>query len=88
MIDAAVAEAMGIAHNEAEDLLNGVVSPGIAHAIGVPHEQVRAYVDTGSTSALMAERLGVSMETAAEDMGIRLGKKGRIGLVAGLLLPR
>ena len=88
MIDATVAEAMGIPHNEAEDLLNGLMSPGIAQAIGVPQDQLRAYVDTGSASSLMAERLGVPMESAMEDLGIRLGKKGRIGLVAGLLFPR
>ena len=88
MIDATVAEAMGIHHNEAEDLLNGLVSPGIAQAIGVPQEQVRAYVDTGSASSLMAERLGVQMESAVEDLGMRLSKKGRIGLIAGLLFPR
>lgn len=88
MIDAAVAQAMGIPHNEAEDLLNGFVSPGIAQAVGVPHEQVRAYVDTGSVSSLLADRLGVPTESAVEDMGMRLSKKGRIGLIAGLLFPR
>jgi hypothetical protein len=88
MIDAAVAEAMGIPHNEAEDLLNGLVSPAIAHAVGVPQEQVRAYIETGATSNLLAERLGVPMESAVEELGTRLSKKGRIGLIAGLLFPR
>lgn len=88
MIDATVAEAMGIPHNEAEDLLNGLVSSGIAHAIGVPQEQLRAYIDTGSASNLLAERLGVPMDSAVEELGTRLSRKGRIGLIAGLLFPR
>jgi hypothetical protein len=46
---------------------------------------IESYINSGSAAAVLAERLGVNM-LAAEDLGARLGREGRIGLIFGLLL--
>lgn len=48
-------------------------------------EYVESYINPGSAAAVLAEHFGVNM-LAAEDLGVRLGREGRIGLIFGLLL--
>ncbi len=86
MVDAGIAETMGLTVTDADDLVNGRASASVADAFGVPIVHVQSYIDTGATTAVFAERLGLQLE-AAEDLGIRLGKRGRIGLIIGRLLP-
>ena len=86
MVDTGIAETMGLTVTDADDLVNGRASSSVADAFGVPIVHVQSYIDTGTTTAVFAERLGLQL-AAAEDLGIRLGKRGRIGLIIGRLLP-
>jgi hypothetical protein len=85
MVDAGIAETMGLTAADAENLINGHALPSVADAFGVPLLHLQSYIDTGSVTQVFAERLGQQVD-AAEDLGIRLGKRGRIGLIMGRLL--
>jgi len=85
MVDAGVAEVMRLTVTDAECLLNGHACASVAEALGVQAIHLQAFLDTGSATTELAERLGMQPE-AVEDVGIRLTKKGRIGLIVGELL--
>ncbi|HUB18791.1 MAG TPA: hypothetical protein VL990_09165 [Acidobacteriaceae bacterium] len=87
MVDAGVAAIMHVSVTDAECLVNGHVCGGVAEALGVQAVHVQAFLDTGSALPIFAERVGMT-PAAAEDLGMRLGKKGRIGLILGMLLER
>jgi hypothetical protein len=85
MIDPVVAEALGIERADAENLLNGFASPSVADALGVPLVNLQPYLDIGVVAVVFADRLGIPSE-AVEDFMTRLTKKGRVGLLFGMLL--
>jgi hypothetical protein len=85
MVDAGFAEIMRIDRADAESLLNGYACASVADALGLRAVQLQSFIATGSATVALAERLGMQVQ-AAEDFGIRLGKKGRIGLIVGMLL--
>ena len=85
MIHAVVAESAGVTLGDLDSLLTGRVYASIADKLGIPMGYIESYIGSGSAAAVLAERLGVNM-LAAEDLGARLGREGRIGLIFGLLL--
>lgn len=85
MVDAGIAEIMKLNRADAESLLNGYACASVADALALQTIQLQSFIDTGSATAAVAERLGMQVD-GAENLGIRLGKKGRIGLVAGMLV--
>lgn len=85
MIHAAIAETAGVTLGDLDSLLTGRVYASIADKLGIPMGYVESYISSGSAAAVLAERLGVNM-LAAEDLGARLGREGRIGLIFGMLL--
>ena len=85
MIHADVAESAGVVLGDLDSLLNGRVYASIADKLGIPMGYIESYINSGSAAAVLAERFGVNM-LAAEDLGARLGREGRIGLIFGLLL--
>ena len=85
MIHAAVAERAGVTLGDLDSLLTGRVYASIANKLGVPMGYLESYINSGSAAAVLAECLGVNM-LAAEDLGARLGRGGRIGLIFGVLL--
>ena len=85
MIHAVVADSAGVTLGDLDSLLTGRVYASIADKLGIPMGYVESYISSGSAAAVLAERLGVNM-LAAEDLGARLGREGRIGLIFGLLL--
>jgi hypothetical protein len=87
MVDAGIARMMRVSTTDAECLLNGHACPSVAETLGAPAIHIQAYVDTGQAAVIFAEKLGVDPE-AVEDLGMRLGKKGRIGLIIGMMMAR
>jgi hypothetical protein len=85
MIHAVVAESAGVILGDLDSLLTGHVYASIADKLDIPMGYLESYINSGSAAAVLAERLGVNM-LAAEDLGARLGREGRIGLIFGLLL--
>lgn len=85
MIHAIVAESAGVVLGDLDSLLNGRVFASIADRLGISMADIESYINSGLAAAVLAERLGVNM-LAAEDLGVRLGREGRIGLIFGLLL--
>lgn len=85
MVDAGIAEMMRLTAAETEDLINGHASASVADAFGAPEIHLQSYIDSGSVTQAFGDRLGMQA-AAAEDLGARLGKRGRIGLILGLLL--
>ncbi len=86
MVNADVAEKMRVARADAESLLaSGHASANVADALGVPVLCLQPYIDDGAVTVVVAERLGIEPD-AAEDLAMRLGKKGRIGLIVALLM--
>jgi hypothetical protein len=85
MIHAVVADSAGVTLGDLDSLLTGRVYASIADKLGIPMGYIESYISSGSAAAVLAERLGVNM-LAAEDLGARLGREGRIGLIFGLLL--
>lgn len=85
MVHTGVAEVMRLTELDAEHLLNGYASDSVAEALGVDAASLQSYLDTGTAPATFAGRLGM-LPDSAEEIGIRLTKKGRIGLIVGILL--
>jgi hypothetical protein len=85
MVDTGIAQTMGVTATDAENLMSGHVCAGVADALAVPILHLQSYIESGSVTAVLAERLGMEV-AAAEDLGMRLSKRGRIGLVFGLLV--
>lgn len=85
MVDAGIAEIMRVSVNDAECLLNGHICANVADALGVEAAQLQSFIDAGTATGSVAARLGTQM-ASAEDVGNRLTRKGRIGLVVGMLL--
>lgn len=87
MIDAAVAETLGVDRADADNLLNGFASAGIADAVGISQLHIQPFLDNGIVVPVLADRLGIPAE-AVEELSMRLTKKGRVGLLIGMLMPR
>jgi hypothetical protein len=87
MVDAQIAAMMGVSRPDAENLMNGFVPSSVEETLGVQTIQLQSYIETGSATDALAERLGMTT-AAAEELGMRLGRKGRIGLVFGMFVSR
>ncbi len=85
MVIAGLARAMRVTAGDAQSLLNGHVAESVEQELGVVAFQIQLWIDTGTAGIDFAERLG--MDTlVAEDLGMHLTKKGRIGLIFGMLI--
>jgi len=87
MMVAGIASIMHVTFADAQGLLNGFVGMSVANALGVDAHHIQSWIDTGVPAPIFADRLRMETETA-EDIGMRLGKKGRIGIIVGMLLDR
>jgi hypothetical protein len=87
MIDWSVAQRAGVTPADLNSVFSGKASASVANKLNVPMAYIEEYIDRGSASANFAQCLGVSV-VAATELGVRLSKEGRIGLVIGLLIAK
>ena len=87
MVDAVIAEKMGVTAADADSLLSGRVFGSIQEAVGVPQGLIELFINSNEAADLLAKRFGVDM-VALEKLGAKLGRDGRIGLIVGLLFGR
>lgn len=87
MVHAAVAQRAGTTPADLDSLFAGRAYASVADKLNVPMAYIEDFINTGSAAAALAERLGFNM-LAAEDLGARLDRQGRVGLIIGILIAR
>lgn len=87
MFETGLAATMKVTAPDAHSLLSGHVTMGVGEALGAQAVHIQAWIDEGSVAPIFADRLRLSPEEL-EDIGMRLTKKGRIGVIVGMLLDR
>jgi hypothetical protein len=85
MIDFSVAQRAAATPADLDSLFAGKAYASVANRLGVPMAYIEEYIKNGSAPADLAKRLGFSM-AAAEQLGAKLSREGRIGLAIGLLI--
>jgi hypothetical protein len=85
MIHGSVSSRAGVTLSDLESLFNGRAYASVSKKMNVPMGHIENFINHGSASADLANCLGFDM-LAVEDLGSRLGKEGRIGLVIGVLI--
>jgi hypothetical protein len=87
MIDFSVAKQAGITPSDLDSLFDGKAYASVANRLGVPMAYIEDYINKNSASADLATCLGFSM-SATEQLGEKLSRSGRIGLIVGMLMTK
>jgi hypothetical protein len=87
MMDFSVAKQAGITPSDLDSLFNGKAYASVANRLGISMAYIEDYINRNSASADLAACLGFSM-SAAEQLGEKLSRSGRIGLIVGVLIAK